>query len=205
MEISYSAWRELQHSLTEDFVDLLLPPTYTFCVDTSYPRTAGMEALIEDRLTSIDFPEQKILSLESLVKEQHAEDLPDRIGDWGVLFSYYVLEGFGHKLTSNLEGAELEGLKQLASLWGTYLAREMERFFKRRQQSELLSMIAYLRGLNLKPELDYFIISDGSHRINWGKATHKASPIIINPTKGNTPRMMSPIVTPSSGAAEPRR
>lgn len=64
MEISNSAWRELQHSLTEDFVDLLLPPTYAFCVDTRYPRTAGMEALIKDRLTSIDFPEQKILNLD---------------------------------------------------------------------------------------------------------------------------------------------
>ncbi len=92
-----------------------------------------MEALVKDRLTSIDFPEQKILNLESLVKEQHAEDFPDRVGDWGVLFSYYVLEGFGHKLASNLEGAELEGLKKLASLWGSYLAKEMERFFNRRQ------------------------------------------------------------------------
>jgi len=133
MEISNSAWRELQLNLTEDFVDLLLPPTYAFCVDTRYPGTAGMEALVKDRLTSIDFPEQKILNLESLVKEQHAEDFPDRVGDWGVLFSYYVLEGFGHKLASNLEGAELEGLKKLASLWGSYLAKEMERFFNRRQ------------------------------------------------------------------------
>jgi len=92
-----------------------------------------MEALIKDRLTSIDFPEQKILNLESHVKEHNAENFPDKVGDWGVLFSYHVLEGFGHKLASNLEGAELEGLKQLASLWGTYLAKEMERFFKRRQ------------------------------------------------------------------------
>ena len=64
-------------------------------------------------------------------------------------------------------------------------------------------MIAYLRGLNLKPELDYFIISDGSHRINWGKATHKPIPTIMRITNGITPRMMSPIVTPNSLSAAP--
>jgi len=51
----------------------------------------------------------------------------------------------------------------------------------------------------------YFIICAGSQRINWGKTPHRPSPTIINPTKGNTPRIISPIVNPSSGDAAPRR
>ena len=42
-----------------------------------------------------------------------------------------MLEGFGHQVASSLENCAFEGLKQLASLWGVYLAREMERIFGR--------------------------------------------------------------------------
>lgn len=126
-----SARYQLRHNLTEDFIDLLLPPDYAYSIETSYPETASMGALIKDRFNSLDFPEQKILNLELLMEEGCIRGISDRVGDWAVLFSYEVLEGFGHKQVFDLKGGGFEGLKQLASLWGVYLAREMERIFGR--------------------------------------------------------------------------
>jgi len=51
----------------------------------------------------------------------------------------------------------------------------------------------------------YAIILPGSHRMSCGKATHRPRPMMIQITKGQTPLMMSAIVTPSSGAADPLR
>ena len=64
-----SARYQLRHDLTEDFIDLLLPPDYAYSIETSYPKTASMGALIKERFNSLDFPEQKILNLELLIEE----------------------------------------------------------------------------------------------------------------------------------------
>ena len=49
------------------------------------------------------------------------------------------------------------------------------------------------------------IICPGSQRIIWGKAMHSPSAIKMRKTNGNTPRIISPVVTPRDGSAAPRR
>ena len=131
MSISHSTRYQLQCNLAEDFLDLLLPPSYPFPVETGYPRTASTEALVKDRVSSLDLPEKKMLRVQSLFEESIIDDFPEKAADWCVLFTYDVLEGFGHQVASSLESSAFEGLKQLATLWGSYLARETERFFDR--------------------------------------------------------------------------
>jgi RNA polymerase sigma factor (sigma-70 family) len=133
MSIRHSTRYQLQCNLAEDFLDLLLPPSYPFPVETGYPRTASMETLVKDRISSLDLPEQKLLRIESLSGESSTDNFPEKAADWCVLFTYDVLEGFGHKVASSLGNSAFEGLKQLATLWGSYLARETERFFNRRR------------------------------------------------------------------------
>ena len=129
MSISWSAWEQAQCNLVEDFLDLFLPPRYPFSVEPSYPETASLEVLIKDRFNSLDLPEPKLLRLGELMDESYPEDFPDRCADFAVLYGYDVLEGFGHGLACSLQGAAFEGLRQLATTWGLYLAKEMERLF----------------------------------------------------------------------------
>lgn len=130
MSISWSAWEQAQCNLVQDFIDLFLPPRYPFAVETSYPKTASMEALIKGRFNSLELPEQKLLYLGELMQESHLGDFPHKCADFAVLYAYDVLEGFGRGLPYSLQGAAFEGLKQLATTWGLYLAKEMERFFR---------------------------------------------------------------------------
>ena len=129
MTISRSAWEEAQHNLAQEFIDLFLPPRYTFSVETNYPETASMKAVINERANTLDLPEPKILRFEKLMEESCLEDFSCKGADWAVVFAYEVLAGFGHRLPSNLQGTALEGLKQLANAWGTYLTKEFERLF----------------------------------------------------------------------------
>ncbi|GAI34725.1 unnamed protein product [marine sediment metagenome] len=133
MIIPMSTWEQAQYNLVEDFLDLFLPPRYTFSVEASYPKTASMEALIEDRFDSLELPEQKLLRLGELLGESSLEDFPRKQADLFTLYAYNVLEGFGHGFASNLQGAAFEGLNQLATTWGLYLAREVERLFRKWQ------------------------------------------------------------------------
>lgn len=130
MSIPQSAWQQTQYNLVEEFLDLFLPPAYPFSVETNYPKTASMEALINDRFNTLDLPETKLLRLGKLMEESCPEDFPRKEADLITLYAYNVLEGFGHGLASNLQGAAFEGLKQLATTWGAYLAREVERLFR---------------------------------------------------------------------------
>ena len=57
------------------------------------------------------------------------EGFPRKQADLFTLYAYNVLEGFGHGPASNLQSAVFEGLNRLATTWGLYLAREVERFF----------------------------------------------------------------------------
>ena len=133
MSISQSAWQQSQYNLAEDFLDLLLPPRYPYPVETDYPKTASMEALIKDRFNTLDLPEPKLLRLGKLIEVSWPEDFPRKEADWAVVFTYEVLGGFEHRLASNLQGAAFEGLKQLADTWGLYLAKEVERLFHKWQ------------------------------------------------------------------------
>ena len=63
MNISSSAWEQVQSDLLESFLDLFLLPTYPFDVQADYPRTASMEALIEGQFNSLVLPETKLLHL----------------------------------------------------------------------------------------------------------------------------------------------
>jgi RNA polymerase sigma factor (sigma-70 family) len=133
MKISSSAWEQVQSGLVEDFVDLFLPPTYPFNVQADYPRTASMEALVKGQFSSLVLPETKLLCLEQLLEGPSLEDFPSRAGDWATLFAYELLQGFGQDTALNLQGETFEGLRQLANTWGLYLAREMERAFRRHE------------------------------------------------------------------------
>ena len=62
-----STWEQTQNNLVEDFLDLFLPPVYPFHVETNYPKTASMGALIEDRFDSLELPEQKLFRLGELL------------------------------------------------------------------------------------------------------------------------------------------
>lgn len=49
------------------------------------------------------------------------------------------------------------------------------------------------------------IILPGSQRISCGNTVHSTRPMMMQITNGQTPLMMSAIVTPSAGSADPRR
>ena len=112
MSISWSAWEQAQYNLLQDFLDLYLPPRYTLSVETNYPKTVSMEALINDRWDSLALPEPKLLRLEKLMEESWPEDFPRKEADLFTLYAYNVLEGFGHGFASNLQGAAFEGLNR---------------------------------------------------------------------------------------------
>ena len=112
MNISWSTWKQTQYNLVEDFLDLFLPPRYTFSVETNYPKTVSMEALINDRFNTLDLPEPKLLRLGELLEESCLEDFPHKQADLFTLYVYNVLEGFGHGFASNLQGVAFEGLNQ---------------------------------------------------------------------------------------------
>ena len=131
MTISPAAWEQARYNLVEDFIDLLLPSSYAFSIDKDYPKSANMQPLIEDRLSSLDLPERKLLRLEQLAEESNVEELSLTVADWATLFTYEVLEGFGHRGASNLHAATFEGLKELATTWGWYLAQGLQRVFNR--------------------------------------------------------------------------
>ncbi len=131
MTMPRSTWEQTQYNLVQDFLDLFLPPRYTFSVEANYPKTASMGALIEDRFDSLELPEKKLFRLGELLEESSLEDFPYKQADLFTLYAYNVLEGFGHGLASNLEGSAFEGLQQLATTWGSYLAKEVERLFRK--------------------------------------------------------------------------
>jgi RNA polymerase sigma factor (sigma-70 family) len=133
MSIRDPAWYQLRHSLVEDFLDLFLPPAYPFSVEKEYPRSDGMKSLVENRSATLDLPESNLLRLANLAEESCLEDPQDKLADWAVLFEYEILRGFGHSFASGLQGTEFEGLRKLAGLWGSYFAREVERFFHKWQ------------------------------------------------------------------------
>jgi len=130
MSMPRSTWEQTQYNLVQDFLDLFLPPRYPFAVETNYPKTASMEALMKNRFNSLELPEPKLLHLGKLMEEWCPQDFPDKCADFAVLYTYNVLEGFGHGLACSLQSTAFEGLKQLANTWGLYLAKEVERFFR---------------------------------------------------------------------------
>jgi RNA polymerase sigma factor (sigma-70 family) len=133
VDIAKSVWQQSRYNLAHDFFDLLLPPVYPFGVEASYPKTASIEFLIKGHFDSLELPEHKLLRLETLMDESWVKDFPEKEADWATIFAYEVLQGAGGQLASSIEGASFEGLKQLARAWGSYLAREVERLFRRWQ------------------------------------------------------------------------
>ncbi len=131
MSIFWSAWEQTQHNLVEDFLDLFLSPVYEVAVETDYPRSAVMRPIVENLSASIELPETKLLRLEQYWDEPTADMFGRRLSDWAVVLAFDLLEGFGHGPASNLRGAEFDGLKQLANVWGLRLAREFQRVFHR--------------------------------------------------------------------------
>jgi RNA polymerase sigma factor (sigma-70 family) len=131
MEISRSAWEQTQWGLVDDFLDLFLPPVYDVVVEVEYPSSPAMKLRFENLAPSIEFPESKLIRLESFWNDLTDDLFSHKIPDWAVLFAFDVLQGFGHEGASKLRGTEFDGLKQLANTWGFYMAREFKRVFER--------------------------------------------------------------------------
>jgi len=130
MALSQLSWEQAQHNLVQEFLDLLLPPRYTFVVEKDYPKSAAMEALIKSHVNAIELPERKLLQFETLLEESSLEDFPSKEADWATIFTYEILRGVGTQLTPGIDANTFEGLKRLANTWGSYLARELSRFFR---------------------------------------------------------------------------
>lgn len=108
-----------QYSIADDLLDLLTP------LDKSdYPSSTAMKALVDYYNPS--FPDSNPLGSKEFW-DKHQMPKENLIADWATLCSYEVLKGFGHDSASQLQGSDLEALKQLASTFGIYLARELER------------------------------------------------------------------------------
>jgi len=129
--LPYSVWQETQWGLVGDFLDLFLPPLYEAAVEADYPQSSAVKPVIEGLAPNIEFPETKLLRLQQYPHEATADVFERRISDWPVILAFDLLEGFGHGAASKLQGAEFDGLKQLANVWGLRLAREFQRVFQR--------------------------------------------------------------------------
>ncbi len=130
MALSQLSWEQAQHNLAQEFLDLLLPPSYDFVVEKDYPKGVAMEALIKSRVNTIELPEHKLLRFETLLEESNLEDFPGKEADWATIFAFEILRGVGTQPGPDVDTSTLEGLKGLANKWGSYLARELSRFFR---------------------------------------------------------------------------
>jgi RNA polymerase sigma factor (sigma-70 family) len=130
MTISESNWEQTQYNLVQDFLDLLLPPKYDFVVENDYPKSVAMKALTQSHINDIKLPQSKLLQFETLLEESNLENFPSKEADWAIIFAFEILRGVGTPLGSDIDKNTLDGLKLLANEWGSYLARELTRFFK---------------------------------------------------------------------------
>jgi RNA polymerase sigma factor (sigma-70 family) len=126
MSISRSAWQQAQNDLLEDFLNLWLPPTKPFTIDPNYPNNPSMEALFKERCRSVHIPQKTLVLVDNVLNNYPIEGDSEAIADWATLFEVDLLQGFGHDLSSEMKGPTFEGLKELAAIWGLYLANKMK-------------------------------------------------------------------------------
>lgn len=126
MSIPQSLWRQAEYDFLEDFLSFWLQPESS-AIDSNFPRSASMERLIKGRLGSLYLPEKSLLVLDKLSDEYATKQSERVFADWGTLFEFELLNGFGHNLPRGVEGAALDGLKRLATTWGSYLAEGTKR------------------------------------------------------------------------------
>lgn len=129
--MSQFAWEHRLHNLVQDFIDLFLPADYPFPIEKGYPNTASIEVLIKDHSNSLELPDTTLLNLNQLSEESNHDQFSHKFGDWGIIFAYNVLEGFGHQAASNLDGMAFSGLRELAATFGSFLGHELQRVFTR--------------------------------------------------------------------------
>lgn len=126
MSISRSAWQQAQNDLLEDFLNFWLPPTKPFDIDPNYPNNPSMEALFKERCRSVHIPQKKLVLVDNVLNNYPIEGDFEAIADWATLFEVDLLQGFGHDLSSEMKGPTFEGLKELATIWGLYLANKVK-------------------------------------------------------------------------------
>jgi DNA-directed RNA polymerase specialized sigma24 family protein len=127
MSISQSVWQQAQYDFLEDFLSFWLPPPESLAIDSNYPRSASMERLIKGRSGSLYVPEKSLLLLDKL-SDEYATKRSERVfADWGTLFEFELLNGFGRNFPCSVEGAVFDGLRGLATTWGSYLAEGTKR------------------------------------------------------------------------------
>ncbi len=127
MSISQSLWQQAQYNFLEDFLSLWLPPPEPFAVDSSYPASVSMQEFVKERYGSLYVPE-KLLLVPDKLSEEVATKRNERVfADWGTLYEFELLDGFGRNLPYGVEGAAFDGLRRLATTWASYLAEETKR------------------------------------------------------------------------------
>jgi RNA polymerase sigma factor (sigma-70 family) len=126
MYISKSAWQQVQSEFLEDLLSLWLPPVEPFAIDPNFPKSSSMEALVKEHSGNIRVPEKTLVCVHDSLGNYPVKLDLQMIGDWATLFEFDLLQGFGHSLSSEMKGPTFEGLKQLATTWGLYLANKMK-------------------------------------------------------------------------------
>jgi DNA-directed RNA polymerase specialized sigma24 family protein len=126
MSIPPSVWQQAQYDLLEDFMSFWLPPPSSFAIDVNYPKSESMVALAKDHGGALHIPEKRLLLLDDLFHNYSIKQSEQVFADWATLFQFELLQGIGRNLADDMEGPALEGLNQLATTWGLYLARQMK-------------------------------------------------------------------------------
>ena len=143
MTISQFSWEQAQYNLAQEFFDLLLPPKYEFVVEKDYPQSVAMKALTKSHISDIELPQRKLIQFGTLLEESNLEDFPSKEADWAAIFTFEILGGVGTQLTLDMDNNNLDGLRRLANTWGSYLARELTRFFKEWQLFTVFSDVIF--------------------------------------------------------------
>ncbi|NQT72446.1 MAG: hypothetical protein HQ553_06700 [Chloroflexi bacterium] len=119
-----------QHRFVPDFLNLWIPPQCTFTIEEDFPKSTSIVGLVDRHYDNLELPDTRLIRLDSLIEKSKGNDATPQLRDWGTLFAYNVLEGFGPSSASELHGAAFDGLRQLATSWGTYLAGDLKTLFR---------------------------------------------------------------------------
>jgi len=132
--------QEALGGLAEDFLDVFLTPLQPFPDNISYPSTPSVATLVRDQFNSLELPERRLVRLEQVIGDDWSEQDERKLADLIAIFECEILSGFGYGV-SILEGTSFQGLRRLASSWGSYLTQVLGRVATKWEFSELFGDI----------------------------------------------------------------
>jgi len=150
MKVQHWVWRQAWGELAEQLFDLF---TALKASSQGYPVTPSVEALVEDRFSSLDLPSKSLVRMEQLSEEEWAQDGRRKVADWATMFQYEILKGIGDDLATNLGGVCFERLKELTRVWGSHLAGLLGRVLKRLELVEAIADVWDAIGRQLPAEV----------------------------------------------------